>query len=75
MQIRSHRPGSKQFNKIFKANFYLVIDRTLLERTDKGAGPSGREVISLQKAGFFASLFGTNGELKRFLRSMIHTAQ
>jgi hypothetical protein len=25
------------------------MHRTLLKRTDKGAGPSGREVISLQK--------------------------
>jgi hypothetical protein len=26
------------------------LGRTLLKRTDNGAGPSGREVISLQKA-------------------------
>jgi hypothetical protein len=51
MQIRSQRPAAsrKQFNKIVKANFYLVIDRTPQERTDKGAGQSGREVMSLQK--------------------------
>ena len=41
------------------------LGRTLLGRTDKGAGPSGREVISLQKADSLVAL-ETNGELKSF---------
>ena len=34
---------------MYIANFYLDLRRTLLKRTNNGAGPSGLAVISLQK--------------------------
>ena len=43
------------------------IGRTLLKRNDKEAGPSGREVISLQKEDSLLS-FWVQQELKSFLR-------
>jgi hypothetical protein len=34
---------------MFKAKFSMKYLRTLLKGTNKGAGPSGRDVISLRK--------------------------
>jgi hypothetical protein len=38
---------------MFKANFNLIIGRTLLKRTDKRAGPSGFEP---ETAGFLSTI-------------------
>jgi hypothetical protein len=58
------------------------LGRTLLGRTDKGAGPSGREVISLQKADSLVALetkwsakksllYGTKGIRDKNFKSLI----
>jgi hypothetical protein len=48
--VASSAPPEKNPSKSLKLSCRCITpNRTPLKRTDKGAGPSGREVISLQK--------------------------